>query len=91
VLQAGLGSPYKEVMNDPEIVESFSKWTDLAIWNEQQEKSKSRGVSQAFWFPEWNLYLVTAVHDYLQGKTPIDETIKNLYDQVVSLKAKYPD
>ena len=91
VLQAGLGSPYKEVMNDPEIVESFSKWTDLAIWNEQQEKSKSRGVSQAFWFPEWNLFLVTAVHDYLQGKTPIDETIKNLHDQVVTLKAKYPD
>jgi len=90
-LQAGLGSPYIDVMNDPEIVDAFSKWTDLSIWNEQQANSKARGVSQAFWYPEWNMFLVTTVHDYLQGKMPIGDTIKVLYDKVVELKAKYPD
>lgn len=90
VLEAGLGSPYKDVMNDPEIVASLGEWTDLDIWNAQQEKSRGRKVAQAFWFPEWNLYLVSQVHDYLLGNIDIGETITTLSDKVTELKEKYP-
>lgn len=89
-LEAGLGSPYKDVMNDPEIVADFGEWTDLEMWNAQQEKSRGRPVAQAFWFPEWNLYLVSQVHDYLLGNIGIEETIQTLSDKVTELKEKYP-
>jgi multiple sugar transport system substrate-binding protein len=89
-LEAGLGSPYKDVMNDPEIVANFGEWTDLEMWNAQQEKSRGRPVAQAFWFPEWNLYLVSQVHDYLLGNIGIEETIQTLADKVTELKEKYP-
>ena len=36
-LEFGLGSAYKELMADPEVVASFSKWRDLSISNEQVE------------------------------------------------------
>jgi multiple sugar transport system substrate-binding protein len=89
-LEAGLGSPYKEVMDDPEIVASFSQWTDLEIWNAQQEKSRGRAVDQAFWFAEWNLFMIGQVHDYLLGNIDIEETLATLSDKVYELKEKYP-
>ncbi|MHB9004952.1 MAG: ABC transporter substrate-binding protein [Coriobacteriia bacterium] len=89
-LQAGLGSAYKEVMDDKEIVAAFSKWTDLNIWKQQQEKSRSRAASKALWYPEWNLSLINSGQDFLLGKTPLDKLITGLYNQVVDLKKKYP-
>jgi len=90
-LESGLGSPHREVMEDPEVIENWKTWRDLDIHVKQLEQSKGRAVEKTMWFPEWNWQMMTEVQEYMQGKRPIDEVITNLVKKVDELKDLYPE
>jgi multiple sugar transport system substrate-binding protein len=88
-LQFGLGSGYKEVMNDPDVVASFSKWRDLAVTNKQVELATSRKIAKTTWFPEWDLYMMQQAQEYIRGNGSIDQLCDGLLNKVADLKKQY--
>ncbi len=90
-LDFGLGTAWKEVVEDPEVVAQWKTWRDLDTTTKQINTSRGRGISKALWFPEWDMYMMGAVQDYIQGKTEIGALIKDLYDKAVALKKQYAE
>jgi multiple sugar transport system substrate-binding protein len=88
-LEFGLGSGYKEVMADPEIVASFSQWRDTAISQKQLELATARKVAKNIWFPEWDLFMMQRVQDYIRGSGSTDQLADDLSKKVVDLKKQY--
>jgi multiple sugar transport system substrate-binding protein len=88
-LEFGLGSGYKEVMADPDIVASFSKWRDTAISQKQLEIATARKVAKNIWFPEWDLFMMQRVQDYIRGSGSTEELADALSKKVVDLKKQY--
>jgi multiple sugar transport system substrate-binding protein len=89
-LQFGLGNPYKELLADPEVRDSYSKWKDLDIALKQQEIATSRDVSKTLWFPDWDWYMMGEVQDYIRGTQPLNELVDKLEKKVVEVKKQYP-
>jgi multiple sugar transport system substrate-binding protein len=85
-LDFGLGTGWKEVVEDPEVVASWKQWRDLDITKQQIQHSHTRDISKASWFPEWDWYMMGKVQDYIAGKQDISGLIKDLYDKAVTLK-----
>jgi len=90
-LEKGLGNPYREVLDDPEVVDAWSQWRDLNIHVQQLENSRGRAVEKTMWFPEWNWQMMTEVQEYMQGKQTIDDVTTNLVNLVSELKELYPE
>lgn len=88
-LEFGLGSGYKEVMADPDVVASFSKWRDLDVTNKQIELATSRDIAKTIWFPEWDLYMMQNVQEYIRGDGSTDELVDKLTAKVAELKKQY--
>jgi multiple sugar transport system substrate-binding protein len=88
-LEFGLGSGYKEVMSDPEIVASFSKWRDTTIASKQLELATARKVAKMIWFPEWDLFMMQHVQDYIRGSGSTDQIADQLTQKVAELKKQY--
>lgn len=89
-LQFGLGTPYTEVLNDPEVSASFAKWKDTEVARHQLEISTPRDVSKTLWFSDWDWYMMGAVQDFIRGKQPVDQLVDDLEKQVKIFKARYP-
>jgi multiple sugar transport system substrate-binding protein len=90
-LERGLGTPHREVLDDPEVIEAWSEWRDMDVHVQQLENSRGRAVEKTMWFPEWNWQMMTEVQEYMQGQRSIDEVITNLVDLVAELKDLYPE
>jgi multiple sugar transport system substrate-binding protein len=88
-LQFGLGSGYKEVMADPEVVASFSKWRDLATTNQQIGLATSRKIAKTTWFPEWDLFMMKQTQEYIRGNGSLDQLCDSLVAKVAELKKQY--
>jgi len=88
-LEFGLGSGYKEVMADPEVVASFGKWRDLAVTNKQLELATSRDIAKQIWFPEWDLFMMQRVQEYIRGSMSTDQIVDELGKKVAELKQQY--
>ncbi|SNB77683.1 multiple sugar transport system substrate-binding protein [Arboricoccus pini] len=88
-LEFGLGSGYKEVMADPDVVASFSKWRDLDVTSKQIELATSRDVAKMIWFSEWDLYMMQNVQEYIRGSGSTDELVDKLTAKVAELKKQY--
>ncbi|WP_026869954.1 ABC transporter substrate-binding protein [Inquilinus limosus] len=88
-LEFGLGSAYKEVMTDPEVVASFGKWRDLDVTNKQLEIATSRDIAKQIWFPEWDLFMMQRVQEYIRGSMSTDQIVDELGQKVAELKQQY--
>ena len=88
-LEFGLGSGYKEVMADPEVVASFSKWRDLDMTNKQLEIATSRKIAKTMWFPEWDLFMMEQAQEYIRGNGSLDQLVAQLSSKVGELKKQY--
>lgn len=88
-LEFGLGSAYKEVMADPEVVASFSKWRDLDVSAKQLELATARKVGKAIWFPEWDLFMMQKVQEYFRSGTSTDQLVEALASKAGELKTQY--
>jgi multiple sugar transport system substrate-binding protein len=90
-LQFGLGTPYKEVLADPEVRSSYAQWKDLDVAAKQQENATPRSVSKTLWFPDWDWYMMGEVQDYLRGQQELGVLVDKLTKKVADVKAQYPD
>lgn len=88
-LEFGLGTPYKELMADPEIVESFSQWRDLEVTRQQIEQSTPRRIAKTIWFPEWDLFMMQRTQEYLRTDMSTDQLVDELSEKVAELKEQY--
>ncbi len=88
-LQFGLGSGYKEVMTDPDVVASFSKWRDLAVTTKQVELATSRRIAKTTWFTEWDLFMMQHAQEYIRGNGSLDQLCDALVNKVAELKKQY--
>jgi multiple sugar transport system substrate-binding protein len=89
-LQFGLGSPYIEVLQNPDIVASFKTWKDINIAEHQLQISTARDVSKTLWFSDWDWYMMGAVQDYIRGNQETDALADDLEKHVTLFKARYP-
>ena len=89
-LDFGLSTPHIEVMEDPEVVESFKQWKDLAVAEEQLKTATTRDVAKTMWFPEWDWYMMGEVQDFIRGEQELDEVVGKLEAKAVELKGLYP-
>ena len=76
-------------MEDPEIVESFSKWRDLKVSSEQLGKATARSIGKAIWFPEWDMFMMQQVQEYIRSGSSTDTLVAALAAKAVELKAQY--
>jgi multiple sugar transport system substrate-binding protein len=90
-LEFGLGTPYKDLLADPEVVAAFSKWKDMAVAARQLDTATTRDVAKAMWFPEWDWYMMGEVQDYVRGQGSVDELIDKLAAKVAEVKQQYPE
>lgn len=88
-LMFGLGTPYKDVLADPEVVKSFSEWKDLKVAEAQLNNSKPRPVEKEVWFPEWNEFNTTKVQEFITGKINVGTLLKESSAKVAEAKARY--
>jgi multiple sugar transport system substrate-binding protein len=71
------------------VVASFSKWRDVDISNKQLQLATSRKIAKTIWFPEWDLFMMQHVQDYIRGAGSTDELVAQLTGKVVELKKQY--
>jgi len=90
-LDFGLGTPHKEVIESPEVQESFSQWKDMEVATTQQETATTRDVAKTMWFPEWDWYMMGEAQDYIRGEQSTDELIEKLHAKAEELKGLYPE
>jgi len=90
-LDFGLGTPYKEVIDSPEVQKSFSAWKDTKIATQQLETATTRDVAKTMWFPEWDWYMMGEAQDYIRGQGSLDELIDKLRKKAASVKLLYPE
>ncbi len=88
-LDFGLGSGYKEVMADPDIVASFSKWKDIDIANKQLGNATARKIAKEIWFPEWDLFMMQSVQEYVRSGSSTDDLVASLSSKASELKEQY--
>jgi multiple sugar transport system substrate-binding protein len=89
-LEFGLGTPYTEVLQDPEVSASFKKWKDTEIAEKQLATSTPRDVAKTLWFSDWDWYMMGAVQDYIRGNQETDALVEDLTKHVTLFKARYP-
>ena len=89
-LEFGLGTPYTEMLEDPEIIASYQQWKDVGLSRHQLEISTPRDVSKTLWFADWDWYMMGALQDYIRGDQPTDALVDDLRKQVATFKARYP-
>jgi multiple sugar transport system substrate-binding protein len=90
-LEFGLGTPHKEVIQDPEVQAAFSKWKDMDVAGKQQETATTRDVAKTMWFPEWDWYMMAEAQDYFRGEQSEDELVDKLHAKAEELKKLYPE
>ena len=89
-LQFGLGTPYKEVIESPEVQKAFSQWKDLDVAAKQQETATPRNVSKTMWFPEWDWFMMGEAQDYIRGQQSLDQLTDKLEAKAEEVRAQYP-
>ena len=88
-LEFGLGSAYKEVMTDPDVVASFSKWRDLDVAAKQLSLGTARKIAKTIWFPEWDLFMMQRVQEYIRSGSSTDQLVGELAAKASELKKQY--
>jgi len=90
VLEEGLGTIDTTVMNRPDVVESFSQWRDVDIYNKQLSLAKPRNVQKQLWYPEWEFKTLALVEEFVLGKKEIGEVLKTMQENLDGAKLLYP-
>jgi multiple sugar transport system substrate-binding protein len=71
----GTGFGVKELFKDPEILTSYQKYGDLAMYEKQQKLVKKKDVITR-WFGEWDDVNGAAWQSAVIGKSTVDEALK---------------
>jgi multiple sugar transport system substrate-binding protein len=71
----GSGFGVKELFKDPAILSSYQKYSDLAMYEKQQQLVKKKDVITR-WFGEWDEVNGTAWQSAVVGKTSVADALK---------------
>ena len=77
-LEKGLGFGYKSLYEDPAIIASLEKWSDVRVEKEQEGKYSMAKEGMTPWFMEWAESLRSEMHYMLGEKVTPLEMVKTL-------------
>ena len=89
-LEFGLGTPYKEVIEDPRSRRLFQMEGPRGL-QAAAETATTRDVAKTMWFPEWDWYMMAEAQDYIRGEQSEDELVDKLHAKAEELKKLYPE
>jgi multiple sugar transport system substrate-binding protein len=84
-VEQGLGFGQLPLLDDPEVIEAYSAWVDVAIWREQLELARAR--RQAVWYGIWSETFHPLLGQALTGEITADECLQQSADAWNELKA----
>ena len=84
-VEQGLGFGQLPLLDDPEVIEAFSKWVDVPLWREQLELARAR--RQAIWYGIWSETFHPLLGQALAGEITADECLQQSADAWNELKA----
>jgi multiple sugar transport system substrate-binding protein len=84
-VEQGLGFGQRPLLDDPEVIEAFSKWVDVPLWREQLELARAR--RQAIWYGIWSESFHPLLGQALAGEITADECLQQSADAWNELKA----
>ncbi len=88
-LEFGLGSGYKEVGADPDVVAAYSKWKDLKVASDQLNIGTARKIGKTIWFSEWDLFMMQQVQEFIRSGSDTDALVAALAGKATELKQQY--
>ncbi|MBW8726291.1 MAG: hypothetical protein JF625_14175, partial [Inquilinus limosus] len=59
------------------------------VTNKQLELATSRDIAKQIWFPEWDLFMMQRVQEYIRGSMSTDQIVDELGKKVAELKQQY--
>jgi multiple sugar transport system substrate-binding protein len=87
----GLGTPYAEVLDDPQVKKSFESWKDVNVARTQISRySQTRDVDKTLWFPEWDVYNTGLGQDYINGRVSLRDLLKRSSAKAIALNKQNP-
>jgi multiple sugar transport system substrate-binding protein len=89
MLTQGLLCPYKPLLTDPEVLESFNKWCDARLLFTLFEKSRTRVIGAEEWFAEWNDDFMTQCHMAITGEKTPQKALEDSSEKAKTLKKEY--
>ena len=90
-IEAALNSGYKEILQDPEVIEAYNEWLPnpelLPVIEGIVNAGQFPQVWQTFWWEEWNAQAMTELPKAVLGQTPVAEVhagLKTLAEELVT-------
>lgn len=71
----GSGFAIKSLFKDPQVIASYNKYADIAMYEKQQQLARKKDVI-ARWFGEWDEVNGTAWQSAIVGKSTVAEALK---------------
>jgi multiple sugar transport system substrate-binding protein len=90
VKYGGLGTPHKDVYDDPEVLEMYSTWVDTDMRAAQAELGRDRSMGRSLWYPEWDNLMVATLQEYILGDKTYEEYETLVSDKALELNAALP-
>lgn len=88
-LQRGLGFAYKDLANDPEIVEKLKTFVDPEIYSRQAENARARENIKEPWYSEWESENQKLIQQALNGEISADDVMKGMAENAEQFKKQY--
>jgi multiple sugar transport system substrate-binding protein len=89
-IEAALNSGYKEILEDPEVIDAYNKWLPdpkmLDTIKGVVDAGQFPKAWQTFWWEEWNAQAMTDLPKAILGQSPVEEIhsgLKQLAEQLV--------
>ena len=74
-MDLGAGFGVKPLFKDPEVISSYNKYSDIAMYERQQQFARKKDVVSR-WFGEWDEVNGTAWQAAILGKTSVADALK---------------
>jgi multiple sugar transport system substrate-binding protein len=74
-LDLGAGFGVKPLFKDPQVIASYNKYSDIAMYERQQQFARKKDVVSR-WFGEWDEINGTAWQAAILGKTSVADALK---------------
>ncbi|MFN8593801.1 MAG: extracellular solute-binding protein [Thermomicrobiales bacterium] len=92
-IEAALNSGYKEILQDPEVIDAYNAWLPdpalLGVLEGIVNAGTFPKVWQTFWWEEWNAQAMSELPKAVLGQTPVEEVHAGLKKLAEDLVARY--
>ena len=85
-VEQGLGFGQTPLFDDPDVIEAYSQWIDVDLWQEQLNLARAR--RQAIWYGIWSESFHPLLGQALNGEITSEEALQQAADEWNSLKER---